>query len=103
MSGDGGSCHIVDSEITDELLTKKEVLKILHISDRSLQRRRWDGTIKALAVNSKFFLYPKSSIADFLAKLHSGELKTVTFDSPDRERPKRLPKRRRARSRKPSK
>jgi hypothetical protein len=84
--------------ITDEFLTKKEVLQILHISDRTLQRRRWDGTIKAFAVNSKFYLYPKSSIIDFLAKLESGELKIATFDSPKCRREKQSPKRRRARS-----
>jgi hypothetical protein len=84
----------------DELLRQEDVLRIIPISKRSLARRRYDGTIKALRVNSQLYLYPKSSIEDFLAKLRSGELQTVTCDKPGQPRPKRQsPKRRERRSR----
>ena len=91
----------MEAEISEKLLTKKQVLKILPISARTLARRRWDGSIKALAVNSKFFLYPESAITDFLAKLHSGELQTTTFDSAHRLREKGSSQKRRRARRKP--
>jgi predicted site-specific integrase-resolvase len=89
----------------EEYLTKQEVMQILHISARTLQRRRWDGSIQAFAVNRHFYLYPKSGIEEFITKLQSGELETVTFDRSDQPRPKQMPVKRRARSsrkRKPS-
>lgn len=86
------------SEITEKLFTKEQVLKILPISARTLARRRWDGSLRALAVNSRFFLYPESSITDFLAKLHAGKLQTTTFDGIHRPRAKRASQKRRERS-----
>jgi len=82
----------------EKLFTGKEVSKILRFSPRTLARRRWDGSLKALAVNSKFFLYPESSINDFLAKLQSGELQTSTFDGTHRPRSKRSSQKRRERN-----
>jgi hypothetical protein len=70
----------------EKLLPQDEVIKILPISARTLQRRRWDGSIKALALNSKVFVYPKSSIDSFLAALYSGKLQTRTYDTKDRPR-----------------
>jgi hypothetical protein len=75
----------------EEFLTKHEVLEILHFSERTLQRRRWDGSLKALAVNARFFLYPKSELDQFIAKLKSGELETVTYDKKGHPRPKKPP------------
>jgi hypothetical protein len=73
----------------EEFSTKDEVLGILHFSERTLQRRRWDGSLKALAVNARFFLYPKSAVEEFIAKLKSGELKTVTYDKKGHPRTKK--------------
>jgi len=78
-------------------LTKKEVRAILAFSDRTLQRRRWDGTLKAYAVNSRCFLYPKSAVDEFIAKLKAGELQTVTFDKAGQPRAKRQSRKRRSR------
>jgi hypothetical protein len=88
----------VEPAAAGQLLTKTEVLEILPISARTLQRRRWDGTIKALAVNSRFFLYPKASIDEFLSKLQSGELRTITFDKRGQPRAKQQSQTRRERS-----
>jgi hypothetical protein len=90
---------MLDVASGDELLRQEDVLRIIPISKRTLQRRRYDGSIKALRVNAQLYLYPRSAIDEFLAKLRSGELQTVTYDGPGHPRPKRQsPKRRERRS-----
>jgi hypothetical protein len=84
--------------VSDEVyLTPREVRSILRFSNRTLQRRRWDGTLKPYAVNSRCFLYAKSEVDSFIAKLKTGELHTVTFDKAGQPRVKQTRKRRRSR------
>jgi hypothetical protein len=88
---------MVDLALGDELLRQEDVLRIIPISKRTLQRRRWDGSIRALRVNSQLYLYPRSAIDEFLTKLRSGQLQTVTYDKPGHPRPKRQSLKRRER------
>lgn len=87
---------------TDETYhTAKEVRSILGLSNRSLERRRWDGTLKAYALNSRCYLYAKSALDEFIAKLKAGELETVTYDKAGVPRAQQSRKQRRSRKPKP--
>jgi predicted site-specific integrase-resolvase len=56
----------------DPILTAREVCKVLRCNNKTLYRRRRDGLIVGIPVNSRTFLYRESVIRKYLANAEAG-------------------------------
>jgi hypothetical protein len=64
--------------LDDELLSERAVRESLNCTSKTLYRRRRDGTLPGIPLNSRRYLYRKSAVMKFLAAAEAGTLCTYT-------------------------